>query len=485
MAGSLAERTQRLEQQSERLRASEQRLDTLANQAPVLLWFNGPQGCEYVNQAYLDFLGVGDVDVRAFEWAQFIHPEDRDGYVSAYQAAFAAAARFEAEFRFRRHDGEYRWMRSVGIPRRDPAGSLAGYVGTTFDITERRETEEQLRLLAREVDHRGKNLLAVVQSLLQLSRADDIRTYVNLVQGRVMALARAHSLLSEGRWEGGDLRRLVEEELAPYRVGGEAARATASGPSLLLSPAATQSLALALHELATNAAKYGALSRPAGRVAVEWQRAGGGLALAWTETGGPRVAQPPSRKGFGGTVITASIEQQLQGQVTLAWLPEGLHATMWIPATHLAHTEAPVPPSAPEPPPRADKVSLRPTGAHRILVAEDEPVLTMGMQVVLGEAGFAIVGPAATLEQALALASSETFDAAVIDYNLAGAPSDPLANLLRSRGIPFALVTGYAPSGLPAALADVPCIVKPFDPVIVIDLLIELLGRRQSKRQAS
>jgi PAS domain S-box-containing protein len=130
------------------LRESEARFRTLADSAPVLIWVNGLEGAEFVNRAYLDFLGVGEVDVRGYDWARFIHPEDREGYVGAYLDAVARGVPFEAQFRFRRHDGAYRWMRSVGVPRRSDAGALLGYVGSTADVTDFKLAEARALLLA-------------------------------------------------------------------------------------------------------------------------------------------------------------------------------------------------------------------------------------------------------------------------------------------------------------------------------------------------
>ena len=159
----------------------------------------------------------------------------------------------------------------------------------TVDITDRKIAEERQALLAREVDHRAKNALALVQSIVRLTRASDIAAYTTAVEGRIRALSRAHTILSLSRWQGADMRGLVEEELAPYRTG-ETAKVETSGPNVSLQPAAAQSLALALHELVTNAAKYGALSSMSGRVHLAWELNPGTLVLKWTESGGPRDA---------------------------------------------------------------------------------------------------------------------------------------------------------------------------------------------------
>ena len=168
--------------------------------------------------------------------------------------------------------------------------------GVTVDITERKHAEERQNLLAREVDHRAKNALALAQSIVRLTRGDNVKAYIRSVEGRINALARVHTMLSLSSWQGAEIRRLIGEELAPYAVGDQIAL---SGSELQLQPATAQTLALALHELVTNSAKYGALSTLSGpAVDPMGERGGRMLGLAWEETGGPAVQEPTSR-GFG------------------------------------------------------------------------------------------------------------------------------------------------------------------------------------------
>jgi two-component sensor histidine kinase len=192
-----------------------------------------------------------------------------------------------------------------------------------------RDSERRQQLLAREIDHRSKNLLALVQTILRLTRAETVADYARTAQGRIAALGHAHTLLSQARWEGADLSRLVAEELAPLRGVGPA-RATIRGPSVPLEPQAAQSLAMALHELTTNAVKYGALSVPAGHVTVTWAWHGDRLALTWREQGGPAVRKPDGA-GVGLNVIERSVVQQLQGTLRLDWNEDGLLCTMTVP----------------------------------------------------------------------------------------------------------------------------------------------------------
>ncbi|MGH6929237.1 MAG: HWE histidine kinase domain-containing protein, partial [Dongiaceae bacterium] len=213
-------------------------------------------------------------------------------------------------------------------PLRDSSGAVIGAVNMLVDIAERKaaetalhEREARLALLVREIDHRAKNMLAIVQAVARRTKADSMPEFVETLMGRLHALARAHTLLTEARWAGADLQRLVKQELAAY--GGSAERVTISGPRYAMEPGSAQPLAMALHELATNAAKYGALSVPGGRLAVDWLWASDGrLLIRWTETGGPPVRQP-SRRGFGFELIDA-LSEQLGGTTGFDWRPEGL-----------------------------------------------------------------------------------------------------------------------------------------------------------------
>jgi two-component sensor histidine kinase len=167
-----------------------------------------------------------------------------------------------------------------------------------------------------------------VQSILRLSRAENVADYISSVEGRVHALSRAHNLLSQSRWLGVSLNGLFEEELEPYRA---AEKITLKGPDVALRSAAAQSLALAIHELSTNAAKYGALSSFDGRLVVEWAIADGRLIIDWQELDGPPVA-PPEKRGFGTNILLGSVEKQLSGIVKMEWKPAGLACRISIPA---------------------------------------------------------------------------------------------------------------------------------------------------------
>ncbi|HET7679472.1 MAG TPA: PAS domain S-box protein [Xanthobacteraceae bacterium] len=207
-------------------------------------------------------------------------------------------------------------------PIKDSHGKIVGASKIARDISDRRKGEAQLALLAREAEHRTKNVIATVQAAVRLTRANTGDEFRAAIEGRIQALANVHALFVESQWTGADLRNLIVLELSPYSQATNA-RARIDGPDIKLEPGAAQSMAVAIHELATNAAKYGALSKPKGRVEVEWAHAGERLTIRWSELDGPAV-QPPKHHGFGMRVIENMIRGHVNGDVRFDWLPAGL-----------------------------------------------------------------------------------------------------------------------------------------------------------------
>jgi two-component sensor histidine kinase len=178
-----------------------------------------------------------------------------------------------------------------------------------------------------EVDHRAKNALALAQSIVRLTRGENVKAYIQAVEGRINALARVHTILSLSSWQGAEIGKLVDEELAPYSTGDQI---VLYGSEIQLEPATAQTLALALHELVTNSAKYGALSTLSGRLTIKWETSADVLQMVWEERDGPLVEKPVSR-GFGTRTVIASIESQLGGQADFDWRSEGLICRLSVP----------------------------------------------------------------------------------------------------------------------------------------------------------
>ena len=201
-------------------------------------------------------------------------------------------------------------------------GRVTGASKIARDITERKRSEAHISVLAREAEHRAKNVLATVQAVVNLTEAETVADFKKAVEGRIQALANVHTLFVETRWSGAELHDLVTKELAPYRKG-DGTRVDIDGPALKLEPTAAQTMAVVFHELTTNAVKYGALSVRKGRVGLSWTCPEiGRLVVRWTERGGPAVT-PPARKGFG-TRVMANMIQQARGEIGFDWHPEGL-----------------------------------------------------------------------------------------------------------------------------------------------------------------
>lgn len=366
----------------------------------------------------------------------------------------------------------------VIIGHHDERGEIDYFSFVARDMSERVAAQDREKLLAREVDHRAKNLLAIVQSVVQLTRAESVAEFKDAITGRVQSLARAHSLLAASRWHGVQLGPLIEEELAPF-AGTDKPRVRITGPTILLKPAAAQAIALVVHELATNTVKYGALSRDAGILDVRWRRVERNgvpyLVLVWHERGGPPVV-PPTRRGFGSTVISSGVERQLKGKVDLDWRESGLHCTLTFPTDQLLGQSAPARPSrtatdTPSPAPPAGSIAGR-----RILVVEDEALIAAQVEAVLDGAGCTVIGPAADVAEALSLAADSPPDLAVLDVNLAGERSDPIADVLAARGIPFLFCTGYAGSAGPERHPAARVLKKPLDPVELLHAIGQLAG---------
>lgn len=466
----VAERTAELQSSAERLRESERSrsIALAAGQMGSWDWDIATGECSWDAGQYRIF-GIDPQsptprfdDIRAF-----IHTED----LARIEAAISERSHkqtFQSEVRVTRPSGEIRWCICAAAMTPGSDGSAARVSIVMIDITDRKQAEERQLLLAREVDHRARNALAIVQAIVRLTRGGSVQAYVKAVEGRIHALAHAHTLLSEARWQGADVGRLVSEELAPYR-SGESTRVQIEGPAVLLSPERAQNLALALHELATNSAKYGALSSPLGAVKVGWETARGMLILQWQESGGPPV-QAPTAQGFGTKIMNASIKHQIGGDVAWEWHTSGLRCTLQIP------NGAPAEARAAQDGKHENLVHL-PTGAHkRVLLVEDEAIVGMMMRDVLLEYGLFVVGPCCTVAEAMSVAGSGHFDCAILDLNLGGESVYPVAEELAEREVPFAFVTGYGRESIEARFASTPIIQKPIIREVLEQYLRQTLG---------
>ncbi len=477
----VAERTKELEASSARLVQSEQRRSLALAAGQMGSWEWDPVNGDVVwDDGQYRIFGVDPASfkVTVDSMRRLIHPEDWKHLQNAIKPAAQNTPSFQSEFRVCRPNGELRWCIGTAVASLDATDNIMRISGVTVDITDRKEAEEHQGLLAREVDHRARNALALVQSIVRLTRSNSIKSYISAVDGRIGALSRAHTLLAQSRWQGADLARLVDEELAPYRTA-DAGRITASGPDVSLDPRTAQTLGLALHELSTNAAKYGALSDMSGRVKVAWDLQPENLVLHWTENGGPST-RSPATPGFGIRVISASVERQLEGEAKFDWRPEGLHCSLAVPrhdtiepvARHgLAHRMLEDKPHLP----------LRLARGNRVLLIEDEILVAMMMRDILTELGLTVVGPFSRLSEAMIAAVHENIDGGIIDVNLGGEFVYPVADVLVAREIPFVFVTGYGVESIEGRFGHVPIIKKPVQRQALQKIFVPIDGEQAVK----
>jgi len=401
------------------------------------------------------------VDQHAFEPTPeavrpLIHPDDLEPILDAFRKMNRDTATFQTEFRVQRPGGELRWCRGAAAANFDESNRLIGVGGITVDITDHKLAEERQKLLAGEVDHRARNVVAVVQSIMRLTRANNIEDYIAAVDGRIGALSTAHRLLASSRWEGADLRKLVDEEFAPYRIGDQA-RVLVSGPTVVLAPAIAQTIALALHELVTNATKYGALSTDTGRIKLSWELLPHAIEFDWVESGGPKIS-PPKKRGYGTRIFSGGIEHQLGGVVDFRWHPDGLHCKLSIPHDKQEgkRQTAAKPPAGGERAPDA----LR----KLVLLVEDEPTVSMMLTDLLSKFGHKVDGPYNRFNEAMIAATTNNVQAGVLDINVGGEKIYPLAEILTKRNIPFVFVTGYSADSIDSRFSHVPVLQKPIQP---------------------
>jgi two-component sensor histidine kinase len=293
-----------------------------------------------------------------------------------------------------------------------------------------------------------------------LRRASSPEEFTENFTGRVQALARAHTLFTRDSWQGTDITDLIRDQLTLDDAGDE--RIIYSGPRLSLDPQSALSFSMVLHELGTNARKYGALSVPTGRLDVHWESKMENVPVMlfdWVERGGPLV-HAPLRHGFGTTLIQKGLMAH-GGEAALDYDPEGFRCEIRLPLRNYTPVGTPLASETNRytAPPSVHTATLK---GKRILVIEDEPLVSMDIEGCLTDSGSVIVGPASSVERACRLIETEKFDAALVDANLAGHPVDDVAAALDRKGIPFLFLTGYGRDSLPKAYRGASLIGKPY-----------------------
>lgn len=315
------------------LRESEARFRLMAEEAPVMIWTSDTAGkCVHLNDMLRKFWGVGD-NLDEFDWGVTMHPADAQSIIGTMAAGTMERRAVETEGRYRNAAGDYRTLRTTARPRFSPSGDFLGMIGVNVDISERRRSEAQRELLLAELNHRVKNTLAVVQGIAhQTFKNGGATTEARAAfEGRLLALSTAHSLLTRSNWENALLDRLAADTFTGQGV--DMRRVTLAGPQIQLPAKQSLALSLALHELCTNALKYGALSNDQGCLDLNWHLDEGdpeSIVMLWREMKGPIVA-PPTRQGFGSRLIHQVLSSDLDGTVSMDFQPGGLLCTIIAP----------------------------------------------------------------------------------------------------------------------------------------------------------
>jgi len=310
------------------LRESEARFRAMADTAPAPVWVTGAAGgMEFVNSAFAELSGRPREAMLGDGWIDLLHPEDLPVFAETRARARETQSPYTVEGRFRTAGGEWRMLHTSSRPRFDEAGRFAGYVGLAMDVTEMRAGETRQRLLINELNHRVKNTLTTVQSLIhQTLRAGMSATEARqALTNRLMALSAAHNVLTQAHWEGAEVCEIIAEALRPFDAREDQIEVTCTEGRLR--PSTALAFAMVLHELATNAVKYGALSCDTGRVKLDCAMGPDTIELTWIETGGPPVTRP-TRTGFGLRLLERGLAAEFGSAAAVDFRPEGVVCTL-------------------------------------------------------------------------------------------------------------------------------------------------------------
>ncbi len=329
----------------EALEHSEARFRAIADSMPQMVWSTLPDGFhDWYNARWYEFTGVPAGSTDGEGWNDMFHPDDQERARVRWQHSLTTGEPYEIEYRLRRADGMYRWTLGRAMPIRNESGEITRWFGTCTDIDDLKRMEQGKELLSQELSHRIKNIFAVVSALVALSARQhpEAKAFANSLRTRIGALARAHEFVrphtETSRPSVGSmtLHAFLKALFAAYLDDEGAPRVVLTGDDTVFDDQAATSVALLFHELATNASKYGALSRPGGRVTLATRFDGDRFHFVWTERGGPEVSGPPQRNGFGTSLANLSVEGQLGGRLSQRWNPEGLEVFVDLPATALS-----------------------------------------------------------------------------------------------------------------------------------------------------
>ncbi|MET0250535.1 MAG: response regulator [Sphingobium sp.] len=437
----------------------------------IISWSNGAER----------LFGWRAPEVAGFRAAdmEWVDPEDA-GAFEALMGELIAGERLRAmqPLRLRTAEGVLLECECYCSALLDGRGQLVSINVQILDVTERKRAEETQRLLIGELNHRVKNTLASVQAIAvqTLRHSSGPSDFAPTFTGRIHALARAHSLLSSATWQGAGLRELIDGQID---IGAaDPAQLDIDGPELDLAPELALHLALILHELFTNAHKYGALSIADGRVGLNWAVREEQLVIRWTERSGPPVS-PPSRRGFGSALIERSLRAE-GGSATADYNRLGVCWTLALPCgPRIARVGTVEPKRATAP--MAERQMGNSIARRTFLIIEDEPLVAMEIAGMIEDEGGIISATASSPSEAVRLIVEGGFDAVLLDGNLQGHGVDNIADMLATKGTPFAFVTGYGRENLPPGHEDRVIIGKPFSRAALLGCASALVAAVQQE----
>ena len=315
------------------LRESEAKFEAIVNSIDQMIWSTLPNGDhDYFNDRWYDFTGAAPGSTDGAGWKDMFHPDDQERARQAWMRCVETGEPYRIEYRLWHRSGRYRWVVGRAHCVRGEDGRITRWFGTCTDIHDLKEAEGKRRLLLREMDHRVKNLFTIALGMVSMTArsAPSVEAMAEALRGRLSALAKAHDLIRSalggepGKGQSTSLRALIEKIVQPHLTVARDPRLSVEGPAITLGESASVGLALIFHELATNAAKYGALATAEGRISVAWTVAGEDLDLVWKEEVGGAGITPPTTEGFGSELAHATASDQLGGGIEFDWQPGGL-----------------------------------------------------------------------------------------------------------------------------------------------------------------
>lgn len=325
------------------LEASHARFEVLTDAMPQMVWSTLPDGYhDYYNAQWYEFTGVPPGSTDGEGWNGMFHEEDQARAWARWRHSLETGAPYEIEYRLRHHSGEYRWTLGRALPVRNPQGEIIRWIGTCTDIDQAKRDAEQAAVMSQELSHRIKNIFAVIGGLIGLSvkQEPESKDFAERLSGRIVSLGRAHDFArphsDESRPSIGysSLHGMLTELMRPYGQA-ETKRVEISGEDFPVDDKGATPIALAIHELATNAAKYGSISGPDGRILITTAREGEDIRIVWQEVGGPPLKGEPEHAGFGTRLSSISIEGQLGGSIVRDWAREGLKVQIVVKASRI------------------------------------------------------------------------------------------------------------------------------------------------------